>query len=121
MSLLPAELAQLESYIPMDASHLDTVLTMLTNDIKEIKGSIKEHQVDTREEFRRVRDKMDGLHNQFAEDSKTHAVLLKEVETRQQESAKFAGRIAGAISGFITALVTSLLAVAARAWLVSNG
>ena len=102
--------------ISRDAAHLDTVLEMLTNDLKEIKESIRIHQQDTREEFRRVRDKMDSLNSQFAQDTKTHAVLLKEIETRQQESAKFAGRIAGAISGFITALVTSIAAAAFKWW-----
>ena len=112
-----AELIKDGKTVPMDPAHLDTVLSMLTSDIKDIKDSIKEHQIDTREEFRRVRDKMDTLTSQFADDTKKHAVNLKEIETRQQESAKFAGRIAGAIAGFVTALVTSLVAVIVKSWL----
>jgi hypothetical protein len=104
----------------LDTAHLDTVLEMITNDIREIKDSIKAHQLDTREEFRRVRDKMDAINGQFLKESKDSAVLLKEVETRQQESAKFAGRIAGAISGFVTALFTSLIAGLAKWWMSGN-
>ena len=100
----------------LDAAHMDTVLLMITGDIREIKESIKAHQVDTREEFRRVRDKMDTINNQFLSDSKASAVNLKEIETRQAEQAKFAGRIAGAIAGFVTALVTSIAAAAFKWW-----
>lgn len=99
------------------ATNESVYLSMLKADIGDIKIAIKEYQVDTREEFRRIRDKIDDVTSQMGHDR----VNMKELETRQQESAKFAGRIAGSISGFITALVTSLLAVVAKAWLSGNG
>lgn len=96
------------------------MLAMLKEDMTDIKLAIKEHQIDTREEFRRIRDKIDVLNAQVGLDAKTAAVAMKELETRQVESAKYSGRIAGAIAGFVTAVIASAVAALLKLFVIPH-
>jgi gas vesicle protein len=100
--------------------HGETVLNIVRGDIKELREVVKDYQSETKEEFRRVRDKIDDMHQQFYSDSRASAVDMKAIEVKQTESAKYAGRLAGAVAGFFTALVTTVAGVLAKYLLLSS-
>lgn len=97
----------------------DTVLNMIRGDIQELRETVKAYQSDSKDEFRRLREKIDDVNQQFYSDSRASAVDLKAIEVKQTESAKYAGRLAGAVAGFFTALVTTIAGVLAKYFLLS--
>ena len=97
--------------------HGETVLNMIRSDIHELRGDVKGYQTETKEEFQRVRDKIDGLHQQFFTETRAATVERKALEIKHEALAQRAGRYAGAVAGFFTALVTTLVGVIARYFL----
>jgi hypothetical protein len=82
--------------------HLEgPVLQMILDDLKQVKNAVDLGASETREEFRRLRDKLDRLERDMSRDLTGHAVDISQLQTK----AKGIAAIAGSVAGFITSLI----------------
>lgn len=79
-------------------------------ELESVKTTQRDFQLENRDEFRRIRDKIESLEGQVSKDIKEHAVDIKGLQTELEAKAKIAGTRAGIIAGALTALGSVLLA-----------
>lgn len=91
------------------------VLQMLLEEIKQARVTQAAHQLETREEFRRIHAKIDKLGEDVRSEVKEHDRSIIELTTK----ASMAGRIAGFIAGTVSSLLVYGV-VAVFQWFLEN-
>lgn len=91
------------------------VLQMLLDEIKQARLTLTAHQQETREEFRRIHDKIDGLRNEVRSDFQDHDRDIVKLTTQARLAGRMSGFIAGAAA---TAAINGIVFLIK--WLVST-
>jgi uncharacterized protein involved in exopolysaccharide biosynthesis len=81
------------------------VLQMLLEEIKQARLTLTSHQSETREELRRIHDKIDVLRNEVRIDFQDHDRGIVQLKTQAE--------IAGRMSGFLAGVAATVLINAA--------
>lgn len=97
---------------PIDYSSLPggVVWGLIMKELESVRETQGESQKENREEFRRLRDKIESLESRVGVDIKTHAVDIKGLQIELEARARVAGAIAGAVTGLLGSLAGAILA-----------
>lgn len=98
-----------------DKSQLDfsalpegVVWTLVMEELRELKHDNKEYRKDTRNDIRRLEDKIDRLDSNVQTELKDHKVDITKLQTEVEQKARFAGAIAGFVASIVTALAGAI-------------
>lgn len=84
-------------------------LQMVIDEVRQIRTAQQEQAVETREELRRIRDKLDAFRDEVHDALGGHDRDIVRLTTQASMAGRVSGFFAGTIAGIITAIVIDVL------------